>query len=120
MQATEPQLVSVNACLRLALFALECVLDVEFASDVVEQIFLDAQSDSRSEKRYTLWLGPGLKVTARADDYEPEDIRLTVEARKPFTPSLYSILERAKYQAYRLEQWQEAQSPWLRPLKPAR
>ncbi len=89
---------------------MECVLDVEFAPDVVEQIFLDAQSDSRSEKRYTLWSGLDLKVTAWADDYEPGDLWLTVEARKPFSPSLPAILERAKYQAYRLGQWQEAQS----------
>lgn len=109
--ATETQLVPIDNQLRLVLFGLECALDVEFAPDVVEQIFADAQADARNEKRYTLWLGPRLKVTAHVEGYEPEDLWLTVEAHTPFNPTLPAILERARYQAYRLERWQESEPP---------
>ncbi len=107
----ETEYVTINNQLRLVLFGLECAIDVEFAPDVVEQIFIDTRSDSRSEKHYALWSGARLKVKGYVEDYEPEALWLTVEADRPFRPSLAALVEKAKYQAYRLERWQESETP---------
>lgn len=100
---TETQLITIDDQLRLILFGLECALDAEFSVEAVEKIFSDGAEDAVSEKRYTLWDGPRLKVTGFVEQYEPEDIWLTVQSAKVFTPTLPIIVERAKYQIYRLD-----------------
>ena len=107
----ETQLVTIDNQLRLILFALECSLDVEFPPGIVEQIFSDYSCDQVSieAKRYTLWAGPRLKVTGHVEEYEPGDMWLTVEGRSQLKPSLAAIIERAKYQAYRLERCQKSE-----------
>ena len=99
----ETQPVTIGDQLRFVLFGLECVLDAEFPADVAEKIFSDCEEDAVSEKRYMLWAARRQKVTGYVQDYEPDDILLTVETPKPFSPSLAAVIERAKYQAYRLE-----------------
>ena len=100
---TETQLIAINDQLRLILFGLECALDVEFSVEAVEKIFSDGAEDAVSEKRYTLWSGPRLKVTGLVEQYEPGDLWLTVESTKVLSPTLPAILERTKYQVYRLD-----------------
>ena len=112
---TETEYVTIDNRLRLVLFGLECALDVEFSPAVVEQIFSDSERTSSAEKRYTFWVNPRLKVTGYVEAYEPEDVLLTVESNKPFSPSLPAIVERAKYQHYRLERWQDSETPSVYP-----
>lgn len=100
--ASETQLVPIDTQLRLVLFGLECALDVEFSVEAIEKIFSDSEEDAVGEKRYTLWAGPRLAVTGLVEEYEPADVLLTVEGLKTFSPSQRVIVERAKYQAYRL------------------
>jgi hypothetical protein len=99
---TETQLVTINDQLRFVLFGLECALDAEFSVDAVEKIFSDGEQDAVSEKRYKLWAVKRQSVTGYVEAYEPADVWLTVQSLKPFAPSLRAIIERAKYQAYRL------------------
>ena len=99
----ETQPVTIDNQLRLVLFGLECALDVEFPVEAVGKIFSDCEEDAVSEKRYVLWAARRQKVTGYVQDYEPGDILLTVETPKPFSPSLAAVIERAKYQAYRLK-----------------
>ena len=96
---------TIDNQLRLVLFGLECALDVEFAPAVVEQIFTDSNvvRGDNKDKRYTLWSEPKLTVSGVVEAYEPEDVLLTVESNKPFSPLLSAIVLRAKYQYYRLE-----------------
>ena len=104
---SETHLVIIDNQLRLVLFGLECVLNAEFSVEAVEKIFSDSDEDAVSEKRYTLWVAKYHKVTGYVQDYEPGDIWLTVESVKAFSPLLSTIIERAKYQAYRLERWKD-------------
>jgi hypothetical protein len=99
---TETQLVTIDNQLRFVLFGLEYALDVEFSVDVVEKIFSDGEQDAVSEKNYKLWAVKHQVVMGYVKAYEPEEVWLTVQRTKPFTPSLLTIIDRAKYQAYRL------------------
>ena len=112
---TETQFVTIDNQLRLVLFGLECALDVEFAPAVVEQIIADSHSvrGDDKDKQYTLWSEPKLKVNGVVEAYEPDDVLLIVESNKPSSPSLSAIVERAKYQHYRLEQWQDSESSFV-------
>ncbi len=107
---SETLLVTINNQLRFVLFGLECALDVEFSVEAAEKIFFDSAIDMVSEKRYTFWTGPTLIVTGLVEEYEPGDVLLTVKSVKAFSPSLLAILERAKYQVYRLEQREESEA----------
>lgn len=115
---TKTQFVTIDNQLRLVLFGLECALDVEFAPAVVEQIFTHSHSlrGDDKDKRYTLWSEPKLKVSGVVEAYEPDDVLLTVEANKPFSPSLPAIVERAKYQYYRLERWWDSELLFVHPI----
>lgn len=97
----ETQPVTIGDQLRFVLFGLECVLDAEFPADVAEKIFSDCEEDAVSEKRYVLRAAKHQKVFGYVQDYEPGDIWLTVETAKALSPSLSSIVERARYQVYR-------------------
>ncbi len=99
---TETQLVTIDDHLRFVLFGLECTLDVEFSVDAVEKIFSDGEQDAVSEKHYKLWASKQQSVTGHVEEYEPEDVWLTVQSLEPFAPSLRAIAERARYQMYRL------------------
>lgn len=98
----DSQLLPIDDHLRLVLFGLECALNVEFSPDIVECIFCDSEHDARQEKRYLLSAGPHLKVTGYMEEYEPEEIWLTVESDKAYAALLSAIFERAKSQVYRL------------------
>ena len=100
---SEAQIAAIDDQLRLVLFGLECALDVEFSVEAAEKIFSDSEEDAVSEKRYTLWTGPRLTVTGLVEEYEPGEVLLTVEGVKTLSPSLAVILERAKYQVYRMD-----------------
>ena len=108
---TETQLITIDNYLHLILFGLECALDVEFSVEAVEKLFSDGENDAVSEKRYTLWTGRHLMVTGIVEEYEPQDVLLTIQSVKAFSPSFTAIVERAKYQAYHLEQRQEIEAP---------
>ena len=105
----ETQLITIDNQLRLILFGLECALNVEFAVEVVERIFLDCTQDARNEKQYILWTEPRLSVVGLVEEYEPGDIWLTVKSVKAFSPSLPTTTERAKFQAYRLEKHNDSE-----------
>ena len=87
----------------MILFGLECALDAEFSVEAVEKIFSDSEEDAVSEKRYVLWAAKHQKVSGFVQEYEPGDLWLTVETAKAFSPALLLIVERAKYQVYRME-----------------
>ena len=108
--AIETQYVNIDNELRLVLFGLECILNVEFDPAAVEQIFADSKSlrGDNNDKRYTLWAGPKVKVTGLVEAYEPEDVLLTVKSDKSLSPPLPAIMERAKYHYFRLERWQDS------------
>lgn len=101
---TKTQLVTIDDQLRFVLFGLECALDAEFSVDVVEKIFSDGEQDAVSEKCYTLYAAKHQSVTGFVEAYEPEEVWLTVQSQKPFAPSLWAIVERAKSQVYRLSE----------------
>ncbi len=99
---TETQLVTIDDQLRFVLFGLECALDAEFSVEAVEKIFSDGEQDAVGEKHYKLWAVKRQIVTGHVEAYEPADVWLTVQSLTPFSPSLAAIVERAKYQVYRI------------------
>lgn len=61
--------------------ALESALGVAFSTSELERSLSEAQSDRRSEKRYTFFDGASFSVTGQVDEYEPETIWIRVRGR---------------------------------------
>jgi hypothetical protein len=108
------QLLYVDTKLWFILFGLECALGVEFNADVTERLFRqeDSAGDSAEQwllgiKRFQLYARRGILVTATKEEYEDGYITLSVEAVKPYQPSLAEIVVRASYQVFRMQRWQE-------------
>ena len=94
---------NIDESLRFAFFGLECVLRIEFKAKEVERVFSDAVNDQRSAKEYVFIKIDKLVVSGYVDEYEPEMIHLHIESKIIDQSLVTSILERAKYQAMRME-----------------
>ena len=99
---TEKVLLNIDDELILILFGLECALDVELDPDETERLFVDA-NDNVSHQEYVFRQTPDLMVTGHVDDHEPGTVWICIESRKPYSPTLKQIEERARYQRFRRE-----------------
>jgi hypothetical protein len=101
MGETAEATVACDSSLRFALFGLECATGVEFSAKEVERVFLAAREDQVSAKEFLFVETARLRVSGYVEEYEPETIKVRVECNAIDQRLLDSIVERAKYQAFR-------------------
>ena len=98
------ELVIIDVRLRFALLGLECALGVSFAGAECERVFRDAAEDQVSAKQYTFFESPGLAVTGRVDEYEPESVWVQVRSGRGSRELLKRVVENSEFHAVRLQQ----------------
>ena len=96
-------IIVIDESLRFVFFAVECALRIELDVKEVERVFSDAVDDQRSAKEYVFLKKDKLVVSGYVDEYEPEFLHLHIESKSIDQTFLTLILERAKYQAIKLE-----------------
>ena len=89
--------------MRLILFGVQCVLDIEIDPRIVDQVFRDA-ADAISCKNYTFWESHKVKFYGEVEEYEPETIMLNIISSKITHEELKRIVSRAEYEVYNLNQ----------------
>jgi len=104
-KAEETILVTIDNQLRLVLFGVECVLNIELNTAEVERVFLDGENNSRGELHYIFWSDPSDEVTGYVEKYEEGTLWLTVNSKREYATKLSAINKRAEYQVFRWTNW---------------
>lgn len=92
--------VLINSKLRLVLFGIQCVLDIEIDPKDIDKVFRDSEEDATSAKRYTFWEDGKTNFYGEVEDYEPETIILNIISKKITSEELKRIISRAEYEVY--------------------
>lgn len=96
------ELVTIDIRLQFALFGLECALGVSFSGDEWERVFRDVSENQVSAMKYMFFESPGLVVSGRVDEYEPDSIWLRIQGGSDCGALLQRVVDGAAYQAVRL------------------
>lgn len=99
------RLLTVDDHLRLVLFGLECVLQLNFDAKESERMFDDSRRGGTGEKRYTFHRS-GPEVSGFVEEHEPESVWLEAKSTSVREAQFDAIIENAKYHLFR---WRRAE-----------
>ena len=87
--------ITIDESLRLVFARLEGALGVFFGIGEINRVYSDAAADQCSEKHYVFFESNSIRVKGYVEDYEPETIEITVEAKRSLLVRCEPILDDA-------------------------
>lgn len=99
-------LLPIDDALRFVLYGISVTLEIDLAASQIEQMFTASTRSAAREQMFEFHRSPRAIVSGRIEDYEPETVWLTVQARRFDEASLKRLVDAARHASFGM--------PWLR------
>lgn len=102
MPSNPVALLTIDSRLRFVLYGISITLDIQLHASEIERVFTASKLNDSKEQHYDFHRTTRAIVTGRVEEYEPESVWISVEAKKFSQSQLDRLVEATNHASFGL------------------